>query len=57
MTPLIWYELFRDWGMSKGAALRLGHACHHRPGAVLRAIHHQTVDSEAETVKITKGES
>ena len=58
MTPMYWFTLFYDvWGMRAADALRLGHACHHRPGAVLRAIHNQTVAEDADTVKIAKGES
>jgi hypothetical protein len=55
---MYWFTLFYDvWGMRAADALRLGHACHHRPGAVLRAIHNQTVAEDADTVKIAKGES
>ena len=57
MTPMCWFVLFREWGLSQSHALLFGHACHNNPGAVLRAIARQTVDAEAETVIITKGES
>ena len=52
--PMTWPQIFQGWGIPKALALRLGKACHELPADVLRAIDHQTVDTEAETVRMVR---